>query len=139
MVSYGVPPMPPRGDAEGWIKVRDAFAAALPPQHLHFYRSLELVRVVGDYAFVHAGVRPGVALEDQSERDLLWIRHEFLNDRGPFGKVIVHGHTPSEAPQVLKHRLGVDTGAYATGVLTAVRLFGEEQRLMQAKAQRRAA
>jgi serine/threonine protein phosphatase 1 len=139
LVSYGVPPLSRRGDADGWIKVRDAFAAALPPQHLRFYRSLELVRVVGDYAFVHAGVRPGVALEDQSERDLLWIRYEFLNARGPFGKVIVHGHTPTEEPQLLKHRLGVDTGAYATGVLTAVRLYGEEQRLMQARARRRAA
>lgn len=139
MVSYGVPPLASRADADGWTKVRDAFAAALPPQHLRFYRTLELVRVVGDYAFVHAGVRPGVALEQQSERDLLWIRYEFLDDRGPFGKVIVHGHTPTEEPQVLKHRIGLDTGAYATGVLTAVRLYGEERRLMQAKAQRRAA
>jgi len=139
MVSYGVPPLASRADAEGWTRVRDAFAAALPPQHLQFYQTLELMRVVGDYAFVHAGVRPGVALDEQSERDLLWIRYEFLNDRGPFGKVIVHGHTPTDAPQVLKHRLGLDTGAYATGVLTAVRLYGEEQRLMQVKAQRRAA
>ena len=81
----------------------------------------------------------GVALEDQAERDLLWIRYEFLQDRGPFGKVIVHGHTPAEEPQLLKHRLGLDTGAYATGVLTAARLYGEDQRLMQARAQRRAA
>lgn len=139
MASYSVQPSASRTDAESWIKVRDDFAAALPQAHLRFFETLELVRVVGDYAFVHAGVRPGVALEAQSERDLLWIRHEFLNDRGPFGKVIVHGHTPSEEPQVLKHRLGVDTGAYATGVLTAVRLYGEEQRLMQAKVQRQAA
>lgn len=139
MASYGVQPSSQRTDAESWIKVRDEFAAAVSEAHLRFYRTLELVRVVGDYAFVHAGVRPGVALEAQSERDLLWIRHEFLNDRGPFDKVIVHGHTPMEEPQVLKHRLGVDTGAYATGVLTAVRLYGEDQRLMQAKVQRRAA
>ena len=139
LASYDVPPSVARTDVEAWTKVRDAFDEALPDVHRAFYQQLELMRVVGDYAFVHAGVRPGVAIEDQAERDLLWIRHEFLNDRGPFGKVVVHGHTPSEEPQMLRHRLGLDTGAYATGVLTAARLFGEEQRLMQARAQRRAA
>jgi serine/threonine protein phosphatase 1 len=139
LASYGVQPAASRTDASAWVSVRDAFAKALPVTHQRFYQQLELVRVVGDYAFVHAGVRPGVPLEDQTERDLLWIRQEFLNDRGPFGKVIVHGHTPTEEPQMLKHRLGLDTGAYATGVLTAVRLLGEDQRLMQSKVQRRAA
>jgi len=139
LTSYGVSLAATRTDPDAWGPVRDAFDRALPDAHRRFYQQLELVRTVGDYAFVHAGVRPGVALEDQSERDLLWIRQEFLNDRGPFDKVIVHGHTPTEEPQMMKHRLGLDTGAYATGVLTAVRLFGEEQRLMQARVQRRAA
>jgi serine/threonine protein phosphatase 1 len=139
LASYGVQPAASRTDAAAWVSVRDEFDRMLSDAHRQFYQGLELVRVVGDYAFVHAGVRPGVALEAQSERDLLWIRHEFLNDRGPFGKVIVHGHTPTEEPQMLRHRLGVDTGAYATGVLTAVRLYGEDQRLMQSKVQRRAA
>jgi serine/threonine protein phosphatase 1 len=129
--SYGVTPAAARADAEAWERVRDAFTEALPADHLRFYEGLELMCTAGDYAFVHAGVRPGVALEDQAERDLLWIRYEFLEDRGPFGKVIVHGHTPTEEPQMLPHRLGVDTGAYATGVLTAVRLEGCDQRLMQ--------
>ncbi|MDB5446436.1 MAG: diadenosine tetraphosphatase [Phenylobacterium sp.] len=136
LASYGVQPSAARTDVESWARVRDAFDAALPDAHRAFYQSLELMRVVGDYAFVHAGVRPGVALCDQAERDLLWIRQEFLQDRGPFDKVIVHGHTPAEEPQLLKHRLGLDTGAYATGVLTAVRLHGEDQRLMQARIQR---
>ena len=139
LTSYGVQPNAMRSDVEAWAVVRDAFEQALPDDHRRFYQELELVRVVGDYAFVHAGVRPGVALEDQLERDLLWIRYEFLNDRGPFDKVIVHGHTPAEEPQMLKHRLGLDTGAYATGVLTAVRLYGVEQRLIQARVQNRAA
>ena len=139
LASYGVQPSAARTDVESWTRVRDAFDKALPAAHRAFYKSLELMRVVGDYAFVHAGVRPGVALSDQAEHDLLWIRYEFLQDRGPFGKVIVHGHTPTEAPQLLKHRLGLDTGAYATGVLTAVRLHGEDQRLMQARIQRGAA
>ena len=136
LVSYGVQPPAQRTDAEAWVKVRDAFAEALPPDHLAFYQGLELMSVEADYAFVHAGVRPGVALADQSERDLLWIRQEFLQERGPFEKIIVHGHTPLEAPQLAPNRLGVDTGAYATGVLTAVRLHGEDQQVMQSKAKR---
>jgi serine/threonine protein phosphatase 1 len=139
LASYGVQPSMSRTDASAWERVRDAFAEALPAEHRRFYERLELMREVGDYAFVHAGVRPGVALEDQTERDLLWIRYEFLQDRGPFGKVIVHGHTPAEEPQLLKHRLGLDTGAYATGVLSAIRLHGEDQRVIQARAQQRAA
>jgi serine/threonine protein phosphatase 1 len=136
LVSYGVQPPAQRTDAEAWKPVRDAFAAALPPVHRAFYENLELMVTVGDYAFVHAGVRPGVALEDQAERDLLWIRQEFLAERGRFEKVIVHGHTPTEEPQLTATRLGVDTGAYATGVLTAVRLEGETQQVLQAKAKR---
>jgi serine/threonine protein phosphatase 1 len=133
LASYGVTPAATRTDAEAWVRVRDAFDAALPPAHRRFYQGLELIREVGDYAFVHAGVRPGVPLSAQAERDLLWIRHEFLGHEGPHEKVIVHGHTPTEDAQLLTHRLGLDTGAYATGVLTAVRLHGEEQRLMQAR------
>jgi serine/threonine protein phosphatase 1 len=139
LASYGVQPTAARTDLAAWNQVRDAFATALPQTHRRFYESLALMLVVGDYAFVHAGVRPGVPLDEQDAHDLLWIRYEFLDDRGPFEKVIVHGHTPTEEPECLPHRLGVDTGAYATGVLTAVRLYGEEQRIMQARVQRRAA
>jgi serine/threonine protein phosphatase 1 len=136
LASYGVQPPAQRTDSDAWIPVRDAFAEALPPPHRAFYENLELMIDQGDYAFVHAGVRPGVALRDQSERDLLWIRQEFLAERGRFEKVIVHGHTPTEAPQLTPTRLGVDTGAYATGVLTAVRLHHDDQQIMQAKAKR---
>jgi len=136
LASYGVQPPAQRTDPAAWQAARDAFAAALPAEHKAFYESLELMVTVGDYAFVHAGVRPGVPLAEQAERDLLWIRQEFLAERGRFEKVIVHGHTPMEAPQLTPSRLGVDTGAYATGVLTAVRLEGEDQRVMQAKAKR---
>lgn len=136
LASYGVQPPASRTDAEAWETASREFRAALPADHRAFYEKLELMVTVGDYAFVHAGVRPGVALEDQTERDLLWIRQEFLQAPGPFGKVIVHGHTPTEEAQLMRHRLGVDTGAYATGVLTAVRLCGEDQRLMQARTRR---
>ena len=79
--------------------------------------------VVGDYAFVHAGVRAGVDLVDQTPRDLLWIRDDFLAETRHFGKRIVHGHSWSNAePEVLPNRINIDTGAFKTGVLTAVRL-----------------
>jgi serine/threonine protein phosphatase 1 len=139
LASYGVQPPATRTDPVAWAEAAEAFKAILPAAHLDFYRSLDLISHVGDYAFVHAGVRPGVALEHQVERDLLWIRGEFLQAAGPFGKVIVHGHTPMEEPQVTRHRLGLDTGAYATGVLTAVRLQDQDQRFIQARVNRAAA
>ena len=81
-----------------------------------------------------SGVQPGVDLRGQREEDLLWIRQEFLEDEGPFEKIIVHGHSwAGDRPQLLPHRIGVDTGAYSTGVLTAVRLDGEDIGLLQAR------
>ncbi|MBW0150464.1 MAG: serine/threonine protein phosphatase [Phenylobacterium sp.] len=139
LASYGVQPPATRTDPEAWAVAREAFAATLPGDHKTFYDELELITEVGDYAFVHAGVRPGVALAHQTERDLLWIRGEFLQAPGPFGKVIVHGHTPMEAPQMTPHRLGLDTGAYATGVLTAARLDEAGQKIIQARVGRAAA
>ena len=139
LASYGVQPPATRTDPEAWVKAGEAFARQLPAEHRRFYETLELMVTVGDYAFVHAGVRPGVNLAEQSERDLLWIRQEFLQWPGPHGKVIVHGHTPAEQAHLGRWRIGIDTGVYATGVLTAVRLEGQHQRLMQAKVARNAA
>jgi hypothetical protein len=92
---------------------------------------LVLMSTYGAYVFVHAGLRPGLALEAQSEVDLLWIRDDFLNASGPFEGVVVHGHTPVEAAFMGEHRIGIDTGAYATGILTAVRLADGERRFIQ--------
>ncbi|MFN3521263.1 MAG: metallophosphoesterase family protein [Phenylobacterium sp.] len=136
LAAYGVSPPATRTDTAAWSATRDAFAAVLPPRHLRFCQTLELMVTVGDYAFVHAGVRPGVPLERQSEKDLLWIRGEFLEARPNFDKVIVHGHTPMQSPQLLPHRLGLDTGAYATGVLTAVRIDDEGPRILQSTMRR---
>jgi serine/threonine protein phosphatase 1 len=139
LASYGVQPPMTRTDNEAWGKASHELAKAMPASHLAFYKDLELMVEAGDYAFVHAGVRPGVPLEAQAERDLLWIRHEFLAEKGPHPKVIVHGHTPSEEAQMTRWRLGVDTGCYATGLLTAARLMDTDQRLIQARAIRRVA
>ena len=94
--------------AEAW---RGAFAAALPESHRHFFRSLALMMTFGDYLFVHAGLRPGVPIEAQDERDLIWIRREFLDSGEDLGKFVVHGHTPVSLPEVRSNRIDIDTWA----------------------------
>lgn len=101
---------------------QEAFASALPPAHLAFLRALRLTYELGGYAFVHAGVRPGIPLDAQDPADLLWIRHEFLDSQEPFGKIVVHGHTPKPDPVVRDNRIGIDTGAVFSDRLTALRL-----------------
>ena len=135
MASYGVDCPRPNAHPDDWIKAQQALIKALPKSHVQFLRSLELMLVAGDYVFVHAGLRPGAGCETQSSHDVLWIRDEFLTSRAPFEKVVVHGHSPSAEPELLPHRLGIDTGAYATGVLTALRLEGEARSLLQTSVQ----
>ncbi|MES2721853.1 MAG: metallophosphoesterase family protein [Pseudomonadota bacterium] len=140
LASYGVQPPATRTDPGAWETARVAFREALPASHTAFYEGLEIMITVGDYAFVHAGVRPGVPLDRQVERDLLWIRAEFLQSTAKFEKIIVHGHTPMEEPQVIAgRRIGIDTGAYATGLLTAVRLDDSGHQILQGRAVRSAA
>ncbi|WP_363082561.1 metallophosphoesterase family protein [Phenylobacterium sp. SCN 70-31] len=117
---------------DGAAQARARFAAVFPDAHRAFLHELPLRCEIGDYLFVHAGVRPGVPLSEQTERDLMWIRYDFLESDADFGKVVVHGHTPAPRPQMRPNRIGIDTGVYYTGVLTAVRLEGESQRLIQA-------
>jgi serine/threonine protein phosphatase 1 len=94
-------------------------------------KRLKLSVSFGDYLFVHAGVRPGVPLSAQSEADLVWIRGPFLNHSEPFGKVVVHGHTPEREPVMRPNRIGIDTGAVFTGRLTALRLQGSALDFLQ--------
>ena len=123
LASYGVQ-LPAAAEAEiDYAGVRDELLRKMPASHLRFLETLDLMLVVGDFVFVHAGVRPGAPLAEQTERDLLWIREAFLEAPGPYEKIVVHGHSWFEPrPQVLEHRVGIDTGAYMTGVLTAIRL-----------------
>jgi serine/threonine protein phosphatase 1 len=86
---------------------------------------LALSFTCGDFFFAHAGVRPGIALDQQSPDDLLWIRDDFLSHEESFGKVVVHGHTPSHEPVIRPNRINIDTGAYATGRLTCLVLEGD--------------
>jgi serine/threonine protein phosphatase 1 len=131
MASYGVQVEELEGAGVGPEKWREAFASAIPMAHVRFYEGLKLGVSIGDYHFVHAGIRPGVPLEAQQESDLIWIRQEFLTWTEPFGKVVVHGHTPTKAPDVRANRIGIDTGAFFTGRLTALRLEGASQRFLQ--------
>ena len=133
-MSYGIAPPQMRSDDEGWEATRIAFRAALPPKHLDFFEGLELNLVVGDYLFVHAGIRPGVPLAEQAEQDLLWIRGDFLNDSQGFEKMVVHGHTPVDRPYIGRSRIAVDTGAYATGLLSAARLIDRDMDFIEARA-----
>ncbi|HER26477.1 MAG TPA: serine/threonine protein phosphatase [Rhodospirillales bacterium] len=104
--------------------------ANLPPAHEDFLRSLKISHSSGDYLFVHAGVRPGVALENQSEQDIIWIRGLFLKSNKDFGKFVIHGHSIEPEPQIRKNRIGIDTGAWRTGVLTCLVLDGVEKNFL---------
>jgi serine/threonine protein phosphatase 1 len=121
LVSYGVQPPRARTNIEEWAQASDELHKALPMEHLHFLQNLDLSVRIGDYVFVHAGVRPGVPLDQQTEQDLLWIREEFLGDRRLLEAVVVHGHTPVPQPYQDGRRIGIDTGAYLSGALTAAR------------------
>ena len=96
-----------------------------------FLRDLPRSVETGDYFFCHAGIRPGVPLNRQDPEDLIWIRDSFLNFAGLHPKVVVHGHTPSPEPEVMANRVNVDTGAFRTGVLTALVIEGADKRIMQ--------
>jgi serine/threonine protein phosphatase 1 len=129
LTSYGV--APPRFDNdEALTAARDELAVALPPAHREFLEGLRLSFEIGDYFFAHAGVRPGLPLAKQLPDDLMWIREEFLTSTADFGKVVVHGHTPGQEPQRRRNRIGIDTGAYATGRLTCAVLEGAECRFL---------
>ena len=104
----------------------DLLGRHVPPVHRAFFHSLRDMVVMGDYAFVHAGLRPGVPLEEQRTEDLRWIRGPFLDHPQPLDKMVVHGHTIVDQVIRRSHRVGIDTGAYCTGRLTALGLEGDQ-------------
>ncbi|MCI0466334.1 MAG: metallophosphoesterase, partial [Beijerinckiaceae bacterium] len=125
LASYGLSPAfkaSPKEQAE----LSDNLRIAMPESHRKFLAGLQPSFTCGDFFFVHAGVRPGTRLASQHEEDLLWIRDDFLLHEKPFEKIIVHGHTPVREPDVRQNRINIDTGAYATGRLTCLRLDGDK-------------
>lgn len=109
---------------------RDAFAAALPPAHRDFLTGCELWSRVGGYVFVHAGIRPGVAMEDQTRDDCIWIREPFLTSTEDFGFKVVHGHTIVERVEHRPNRIAIDTGVARGGQLSCLVLEGDSVALL---------
>jgi serine/threonine protein phosphatase 1 len=124
LLSYGLQPSA-TDDPSEQQKIAKAFRDVLPETHRRFLLGLALSFTCGDFFFTHAGVRPGVPLARQREQDLLWIRDDFLLHEEAFDKVVVHGHTPAQKPDVRPNRINIDTGAYATGLLTCLVLQGD--------------
>mgnify|MGYP002624273323 CR=1 FL=1 len=131
--SYGVEPVDEAAGEEAFTSCRDALLAAMPASHRAFFDSLPLTVEIGDYLFVHAGIRPGIPVAEQSTHDLLWIREGFLDCKKDLGPIVVHGHTPHPEPVVMPNRIGIDTGAWAYGCLTALRLEGTARTFMQVR------
>ncbi|WP_309612042.1 metallophosphoesterase [Sphingomonas sp.] len=123
--SYGLDPATLRclGDRDACDRIREA----IPQTHQSFLQSFGDTVTIGDYLFVHAGIRPGVHLSMQLQRDLRWIRQPFLDDERDHGCIVVHGHTISEEVIELSNRIGLDTGAYRSGRLSAIGLEGSER------------
>lgn len=111
--------------------MRDELEYRLPQSHLEFYQHLWLMHLAGGYCFVHAGIRPGVSLQEQRNEDLLWIREDFTESNATHEHIVVHGHTITPEVEWRPNRIGIDTGAFSTGVLTCLVLEGAEQRVLQ--------
>jgi serine/threonine protein phosphatase 1 len=126
--SYGVEVSKLRGRSAQ--QVIEIVRAAIPANHVEFLESFIDSCRFGDYLFVHAGIRPGVELELQSQADMRWIREPFLFDDTDHGFIVVHGHTISEEVEDRPNRIGIDTGAYRTGILTALAIEGKNRWLI---------
>jgi serine/threonine protein phosphatase 1 len=112
-------------------EAQELMVRAVPGADRNFMSDFEDRIVIGDYLFVHAGIRPGVPLDEQTTDDLRWIREPFLSFPGDHGHVVVHGHTITETPEIARNRIGIDTGAYMHGRLTALGLEGTDRWLIQ--------
>ena len=131
LLSYRISVEAGRSTPEKMEQLRQRIVAAFPPDHRAWLHARPVQVSFGDYLFVHAGVNPHMPLDAQAERDFLWSREPFLSHPTPLEKVVVHGHTVSAEVEFLPHRIGVDTGAYASHTLSAVVLEGVQQRLIQ--------
>ena len=129
--SYGVTLARLRGrSAEEVVEI---VRTIIPTEHVEFLETFVDSCRFGDYLFVHAGIRPGVDVDQQSQSDLRWIRDPFLFDDSNHGFVVVHGHTISDEVDERPNRIGIDTGAYRSGVLTALAIEGTERWLIDTR------
>ena len=132
LLSYGFSMKELPDTLEDLVTVQKKIIKRMPAKHLAFLKSLKLHCQIGDYFFVHGGVRPKISLDQQTDEDLLWIRGEFLHSHENFGKIVVHGHSIVSKPEIHVNRIAVDTGAYYTGKLTCLVVNGEEKYFLQA-------
>ncbi len=131
LLSY---PIDPLAYTEAEIEeVQALMADSIPQDDIDFIRGFEDIIVSGDYVFVHAGIHPGTPLEEQRVSQLRWIREPFLSHSGDHGFVVVHGHTINREAEVLLNRIGIDTGAYDSGRLTALGLEGTDRWLIETR------
>lgn len=136
MQSYGVelggePVYGAFDDLKARAALRENLIGQVPQSHLSFLTTLPYILRFGDFVFVHAGVRPGIDIDDQAPRDLVWIREPFLSSVEDFGAVIVHGHTPQREVIMRPNRIGLDTGAVYGGPLSCLVLEGAERALLE--------
>jgi len=129
--SYGIRMTSPSSVDRRYFEMQQALREKLPDRHLAFLRDLGLYHIEGGYLFVHAGVQPGIPIENQTSQDLLWIREEFIASRADHGHCVVHGHTIFSEPENRPNRIGIDTGAYFSNVLSCLVLEGTERRFIQ--------
>ncbi|NUR45119.1 MAG: serine/threonine protein phosphatase [Sphingomonas sp.] len=130
--SYGVTLAKLRGrSAEEVIEI---VRAVVPREHVEFLETFADSCRFGDYLFVHAGIRPGIEVDQQSQSDLRWIREPFLFDERDHGFLVVHGHTITDEVEERPNRIGIDTGAYRSGLLTALAIEGTERWLIDTRA-----
>lgn len=113
-------------------EAQELMLRSVPIEERAYISSFENIIRIGDYVFVHAGIDPEISIDDQRNQDLRWIREPFLSHSEPYGMVIVHGHTISDEPEDKGNRIGIDTGAYASGKLTALVLEGSRRRYIEA-------
>lgn len=120
IASYNVSPCP--ADADEWEidALRTQLHEKIPEKHKLFFYQLKHLHEAGDYVFVHAGLRPEVSIQNQQPEDMLMIREEFFSEPVTVDKTIIHGHTIFKTPYIRDGSIGIDTGAYATGILTAI-------------------
>ncbi|MBA3895744.1 MAG: metallophosphoesterase [Sphingomonadaceae bacterium] len=130
--SYGIDPA--RLLAELPQTALGQLQSAVPKAHIDFLQSFADSFRYGDYLFVHAGIRPGLSIEDQSPQDLRWIRDAFLHDTKDHGVIVVHGHTIVSEVEERVNRIGIDTGAYRTNRLTALGIEGRERWFLESRA-----
>jgi len=134
LISYKVKISKIPSRKEDFEEIQENLKNTLPKEHINFFKNTDISFTLGNYYFVHAGIKPGVPLDEQRPEDQLWIRDKFVRYKKPHQKIIIHGHTITDLPDIQENRIGLDTGAYMSGKLTCLVLEADSQRIIQTSA-----